>query len=148
MAEDQRTLAVRMFNATWDLIETRDRSAEQDRQMLLMACASRQLWDGIGGPMEKSTGDWQVGHVAALLGHASLSLDFANAAYEQAISGEVPAWMIASTSEGLARAHAAAGHALERDAWIQRTRQLLQAVEDDEDRSLVETQLSTVPSVG
>jgi hypothetical protein len=58
MAAERRALAVTMFNRTWDLLETADRTTAQDQQMLLAACASRQLWADIGGPMELTTGDW------------------------------------------------------------------------------------------
>ncbi|MEO8330123.1 MAG: hypothetical protein ABI586_08970, partial [Candidatus Nanopelagicales bacterium] len=110
MTNDQRTMAVQAFNQAWDLIDKQDRTAEEDRQLLLLACASRQLWDDIGEPMQLVTGDWQVAHVAALLGYTSLSLEFATAAFERASSSEVPLWLLASTCEGLARAHAVAGH--------------------------------------
>lgn len=144
MTEGQRELAVRMFNATWDLIDTSVRTPEQDRQMLTMACASRQLWDEIGGPTELVTGDWLVAHVASKLGHASLALDFAVAANARASVSDLPKWLLASTCEGLARAHAAADHATERDVWIERAKQLLEEVDDDEDRALIESQIASI----
>ena len=144
MADEQRKLAVGMFNATWALIDTKDRSPEQDREMLTAACASRQLWGNIGGPEQLVTGDWQVAHVASLLGHTALALDFATAAYSRAAVSEVPGWLKASACEGLARAHAVAGHSQERDAWIDRARQLLAEVDDAEDRELIESQIATI----
>ena len=100
----------------------------------------------IGGPTEVVTGDWQIAHVAALTGHDDLSLDFANAAYELAIESDVPLWLVASTCEGLARAHAAAGHQAERDAWIAKAREQLVKVDDKEDRELIESQIASIPS--
>ncbi len=82
--------------------------------------------------------------MAALTGHADLSLDFAAAAYERASDADVPLWLKASTCEGLARAHAAAGHEAERDAWVLKTRELLEQVDDAEDRALIEGQLATI----
>ena len=143
----QRELAVDYFNAAWDLIDQDQRTAEQDRQMLQYSFASRQLWGEIGGSVEVVTGDWQIGHVASLIGYSDLALDFANAAYERAISTDVPRWLVASTCEGLARAHAAAAHDDERDVWVAKAREHLAAVEDDEDREQIEAQLATVPGV-
>lgn len=133
-----------MFNGTWDLIDTLERTPEQDRQMLAMACASRQLWDDIGGPMELVTGDWLVAHVASKLGYEPLALDFAAAANARAAVSDLPKWLAASTCEGLARAHAAAGHSEERDVWIEQAQQLLAEVDDDEDRALIESQIASI----
>jgi hypothetical protein len=141
---DQRDQAVGMYNATWALIEAPDRTPEQDRRMLTLACASRQLWDDIGGPEQLAVGDWQIAHVASLLGHAGLALEFAAAAYDRAVSSDVPTWLVASTCEGLARAHAVAGHSEERDAWIVRAEETLSAVDDPEDRELIESQIATI----
>ena len=146
MLDEQRRLAKTMFNATWDLIETPDRTAAQDRSMLTTACASRRLWDGLGGPEQLATGDWLIAHVAALLGHAALALDVATAAYDQATAADVPAWLKASVCEGMARAHAAAGRTADRDAWIDRTRLRLAEVADADERALIESQLATIPT--
>lgn len=144
MTDAQKSLAVQCFNQTWDLIDRGDRSAADDRRMLTLSMASRALWDDIGGDEQWITGDWQVAHVAALTGHADLSLDFAACAYERAAGADVPLWLRASTCEGLARAHAAAGHPAERDAWVVKARELLEQVDDTEDRALIEGQLGTI----
>lgn len=147
MTDDQRALALQFFNQVWDLIDRPGRTAGEDRQMLTSAMASRALWDDIGGDEQRVTGDWQVAHVAALLGHVDVSLDFAAAAFELALAADVPVWLKASTCEGLARAHAAAGHQAERNAWALKARELLGQVEDDEDRELIEGQLATIDGV-
>ena len=144
MTDDVRGLAVQFYNQTWDLIDRTGRTPDDDRQMLTFAMASRALWAGIGGPEQWITGDWQVAHVAALTGHAGLALEFASAAFERAAEADVPLWLKASTCEGLARAHAAAGHDVERDAWVLKARELLEQVDDPEDRAVIEGQLATV----
>jgi hypothetical protein len=147
MTDQQRGFAVDYYNQTWDLIDQVDRSSADDRRMLTLAMASRALWDGIGGDEQQITGDWQVAHVAALTGHADLSLDFAAAAYERAADADVPLWLKASTCEGLARAHAAADHEAERYAWVVKARELLERVDDADDRVLIEGQLATIDGV-
>ncbi len=144
MTDQQRGFAVQYYNQTWDLIDQAGRTPGDDRRMLTLAMASRALWDDIGGDEQLITGNWQVAHVAALTGHADLSLDFAAAAYERASDTDVPLWLKASTCEGLARAHAAAGHEAERDAWVLKARELLEQVDDADDRVLIEEQLATV----
>jgi hypothetical protein len=112
----QRALAAQLFNRTWELLESA-RSSADDRVMLACAVASRLHWTGIGTDENYAAGDWLVAHVASHLGYADVALDFAASAYETALAAEppVPAWLIASTQEGLARANAAAGHDDERE---------------------------------
>jgi hypothetical protein len=44
----------------------------------------------------------------------------------------------------MARAHAAAGHADERDAWVARAQEILGRVDDADDRQLIEEQLASI----
>jgi hypothetical protein len=144
----QRALAVRLFNRTWELLDAK-RDEAVDREVLATAMASRLHWQGVGTDDNLAVGDWLVAHVASRLGLADLALDFAAAAHERATtsSQEMPAWLVASTLEGLARAHAVAGHQEERDAFAADARRVLEAVDDDEDREIVESQLATVPGL-
>ena len=144
MGETRRDLAVALYNQTWALLDTEDRDPEDDRRMITSAMGSRALWQPIGGPEQQAIGDWQVAHVASVLGYADLALEFATAAYATASSSEVPTWLLASTCEGLARAHAVAGHRPERDEWIGRAQEVLQRVDDADDRELIESQLASI----
>jgi hypothetical protein len=145
---DQRALAVSLFNRTWDLLEA-DRDDAGDRMLLATALASRLHWEGIGTDENYAAGDWLVAHVASRLGHADLALDFAAAAHQRAVEADppVPQWLVASTQEGMARAHAVAGHDEERDHWAADARSTLEDVDDTEDRELIESQLATVPGL-
>ena len=146
--ELQRAVAVETFNRTWELLEA-DRSPAEDRLLLACALASRLHWDDIGTDESHATGDWLVAHVASHLGYADLALDFAAAAHERAASADPPLepWLLASTMEGLARAHAAAGHDDERDRWAARSRETLLTVDDADDRDLIASQLATIPGL-
>ena len=145
----QRALAVRLFNRTWELLESPDRDDAADREVLATAMASRLHWEGLGTDENLAAGDWLVAHVASRLGHAELALDFAAAAHERVTTStaDLPVWLLASTLEGLARAHAVAGHDEEREAFAADARRVLEAVEDEEDREIVEGQLATVPGL-
>jgi hypothetical protein len=137
-------LAVELFNQTWALLGQESRTPADDRRMLAAAMGSRALWQTVGEAEQHTVGDWQVAHVASVLGYADLALDFATSANETAAGAEVPLWLVASTCEGMARAHAAAGHADERDAWIARAQEILGRVDDAGDRQLIEEQLASI----
>jgi hypothetical protein len=143
---DHRGLAVTYFNRAWDLIDTPDRTAEQDRDLLAAAFASRQHWVDAGGTQQNlAVSDWQVAHTASLAGLADTALAFASAAVDRSESADLPVWMQASAHEGLARAHAAAGDRDGFDREAARTRELLTSVDDPEDRDLVSSQLASIP---
>jgi hypothetical protein len=143
-----RALAVQLFNRTWELLES-PRSPADDRVMLASALASRLHWTDIGTDENYAVGDWLVAHIASHLGYCDLALDFAASSYETALAAEppVPLWMVASAQEGLARAHACAGHDEERDRFAADARATLDAVDDAEDRELIAGQLASIPGL-
>ncbi len=143
----ERELAKRLFNSTWELIETADRTPGQDRLMLVTACASWLHWDAVGTVENRAIADWQIAHVASLLGYGELALAHATASYELTRSANLPDWMHASALEGLARAHAAAGNEAERDAYLRLASEALAVVTEPEERELIASQIATVPAV-
>lgn len=145
----QRRLAVDLFNRTWGLLESADRTAADDRAMLASAMASRLHWQSIGTDVNYAAGDWLVAHVASRLGYADLALDFAAAAHERVTAAQPPpdGWLLASTMEGLARAHDAAGHDEERDRWADEARRVLDTVDDQEDREIIASQIASIPGL-
>ncbi|HTR70495.1 MAG TPA: hypothetical protein VMH41_09760 [Mycobacteriales bacterium] len=143
---DHRALASGYFNAAWDLIDLDPRTAEQDRDMIGIALASRQHWIEAGGtPTHLATSDWQVAHAASLAGFGELAMTFALAAVERAESNPVPDWLVASAHEGLARAYASVGDVAGYEREAATTRELLEKVSDPDNRDLVAGQLASIP---
>jgi hypothetical protein len=140
-----KIFAASAFNQAWDLIEKPDRSSEEDSAMLLATFASRHHWETVGTDENRVVGDWQVAHVAAILGYAPLALRFARAALDRAVEQGFEGWRLASCHEGMARAHACSGDEPERDRHLRTARRLLDNVDDPEERRLVESQLESVP---
>lgn len=147
MTDEHRRQAVAYFNATWDLIDLSKRTAEQDRDMLTFAFASRQHWLEAEGTADNlAVADWQIAHAASQAGLADVALAFARAAVDRAESSDLAPWLKASTHEGLARAHALAGDGGGFTYEVDLTKALLEKVADAEDRALVETQLASIPA--
>ena len=148
-ADDSTTwhkiFAASAFNQAWDLIDKPERSIRDDDEMLMATFASRHHWEAVGTDENRVVGDWQIAHVASLLGYASVALRFARAALDRAVEQGFEGWRLASCHEGMARAHACSGDEVERDRHIRAARRLLDSVDDPEERGLVESQLETVP---
>lgn len=146
--EWRKALAKEAFNQAWDLIDVSSRSEDEALEMLIAAAASRYLWQTVGAEEQHMVGDWQVAHTLSLLGEGVLALRFASAALATAVRNSWEDWRKASCLEGMARAHAAAGHDGERDRYAGLCRQALAALDDPEDRELVGSQLESIPGVG
>jgi DNA-binding transcriptional MerR regulator len=146
-AATRRALAVGLFNRTWELIETPDRTSAQDDEMIHAAHASRYHWGEVGEPIRLARGEWQCARVYATLGRGEPALWHANRclAIVEADEEGREDWDLAAAFEGLARASAVAGDRAARDAWVARAQEALTAIADPEDRRVIEGDLATVP---
>jgi hypothetical protein len=145
--EEHNRLGRQLFNSTWELIDKPDRSPDDDVEMLLRATASRYHWGQIGGPEEVASGDWQVAHVACLVGLADLAQRFAARSLATATAEGWRGWRLASAHEGMARACAAAGDSLGRSRHVAAAEAALAEEADEEDREIVASQLASIPDV-
>ncbi len=147
-ASARRSEAIAAFKRAWELIDSPQRTPSDDAEMLAAAFASRYLWETVGEDEQRAVGDWQIAHVASLLGNADLALAWARRALDRVVQNGWTDWRLASCYEGMARAEAAAGNGRERDRWVALARETLEGLDDEEDRELIGSQLATVPTVG
>jgi hypothetical protein len=145
--EWHRQIAVDLFNGTWELIDRVERTPDDDAEMLVRAMTSRWHWSQVGGPEELASGDWQIAHVASLLGHGDLALRFAERNLTAATALGWTGWRLASAHEGMARAFAAAGDADGRRHHVALAEAALAAESDPGDRQIIADQLATVPEI-
>jgi catechol 2,3-dioxygenase-like lactoylglutathione lyase family enzyme len=143
----RRRQAIAAFNRAWDLIVSPERTAGDDDEMLAAAFASRYLWDAEGGDEQRAVGDWQVAHVASLLGNAELALARARRALERVEQNGWTDWRLASCYEGMARAESVAGNGAEADRWAGLAREVLGTLDDEDERELIGSQLASIPDL-
>ena len=105
--EFHRKVAADCFNRAWDYLDMTTRGPDSEREMLLLAHASRYHWGLVGSPKNKAVGDWQISRIYAALGQAELALLFAKCSLavseRNGLAGTIP-----SGYEGVARAFATA----------------------------------------
>lgn len=134
-----------LFNATWELIDKPDRSADDDAAMLEAAMGSLYHWTQVGEPEQVATGYWQVAHVASLLGFGLLAWAYANRSLAIAEAEGFTDWRKASVLEGVARAAAAYGDAAEHEKYYALAKDAIDAIESDDERAVIAGQFATVP---
>lgn len=146
MSDERTSLAKRAFNTAWDLIDLAERDAEQARTLVVRAMASRYLWEEVGGEEQLCFGDWQSAYALSLAGAGDLALSFASAALERAEAAGWTDWRLASCHEGVARACRVLGDRSGFEEHAARCREILEGVEDAEDRELIASQLESIPA--
>ena len=141
----RRALAVGLFNHVWTLLETADRTPEQDDEMVHAVHASRYHWGEVGEARNLAIGEWQCSRVYAVLGRGEPALHHARRCLELVDGHEVEPWLRASAYEALARAHAVAGDRAAAADWKARAVAAIAAGDDADEREVVERDLATLP---
>jgi hypothetical protein len=146
--EDERQLAVDLFNHVWVLLDRPDRTPEDDDLMVHAAHASAFHWSKVGTPVNGVRGEWQCSRVYAVLGRAEPALHHARRCLELSEAApDLEEFDLPFAYEAMARALAVAG---DRDAardYLARGREAAAGIADAEDRAIVERDLdSAVPS--
>jgi hypothetical protein len=141
---DERRLAADLFNGVWSLLETENRSQDDDDRMLHMAHASRHHWGTVGTPANLARGEWLCSRVYAVLGRAEPSLHHARRVLEICERHGIGDWDLAFAHEAIARAQSLAGQTeAARDA-VRAARAVV--IAGDEDRELLAADLATLPA--
>jgi len=141
-----RKTAKQCFNKTWDYLEKKNRTPDDDRQMLILAHASRYHWGLVGNARNLAVGEWQISRVYAGLKQAEASLLFAKSSLELVIKNNLSD-LLPSAYEGLARAYAIAQQPqLARD-YVVKARKELESIKDEEDRKIFSEQINETESL-
>lgn len=140
----ERILAVDMFNATWDLLDSEDRTAEEDRTMLGSALASRLHWRHVGEPKNFSISDWQVSRVFSVLGDVDRAKEYGQSALDIAAEYGLGPFYVGYAEEALARAAALDGDGEELHHWMSRALASLDDIEDGDARELLRADLEEI----
>lgn len=119
-----RKTAIACFNNTWAFLVKRDRTVDEDSQMLTEAHTSRYHWKLIGDAHNFAINDWQISRVYAALNQPHLALHFAKSALALMQEDELSD-ILQSGYEGMARAYAVAKDHESAKNYIKKAREQL-----------------------
>ncbi len=105
----------------WELLQKPDRSQSDKNELLYAAHACTYHWRFVGTAVHQQRGEWLIGHVHVVLGHANEALRHAERCFEltQSNKNTMQDFDLAYAFEGLARAHAMIGdHKMAREFLI------------------------------
>jgi hypothetical protein len=144
--EQERQLAVDLFNRAWKLMELEARTPEQDDELVHTAHASAYHWLQVGTAANRARSEWQCSRVYVTLGRVEPALHHARRCLElcEASPGALEDWDLPFAHEALARAHALAGDLDEAARHLALARELGARIQDAEDREHLEADLATL----
>ena len=139
-----RYFSAHCFNQTWALLETPNRSAAEDEQMLLLAMASLWHWTQRPDckPRNLAVGYWLISRVYAALGQSDNASIYAGKCLILS-EGDEP-FYIASAHEASARAARLAGNTETVARHLAEARRLAALVTEADDRASLEADLASI----
>jgi hypothetical protein len=144
--KEQRRLAADLFNLVWTLLESPNRSPEEDERMVHAAHASRFHWGEAGEPVNLARGDWQISRVYAVLGRAEPALHHARRCLETCQDNGIEDFDLAFAYEALARASAVAGRSEDAATYAGLARQAGERIGEPEERDIFFSDLAGLPA--
>lgn len=135
--EAHKKFAADFFNKTWEYIEKKNRSEEDDEKMINLAHASRLHWDFAGSYLQYQRGEWMLSLIYSLVGRGEPALYHAERCLELTDKyGDIEEYGfedfdIAFAYECMARAHKVAGNEEEYNKYYELAEEKGEEIEDD-----------------
>lgn len=149
-----RWFGVQLNNQMWEVIEDDGVGSQtpvlEKERMLYSAYASAYHWRNVGNEANFARGEHLISRMAARLGEGDVALRHARRCLEliEAYPDVMEDWDMPFAHEALARASAAAGDLGAARTHFDQATELAQAVIDETDREIIDTELSRGPWFG
>lgn len=145
--ETHRALGAGLYNRTWDLLAIEGRSPARDDELVDTAHASAWHWRQVGNPANTARAHWLLARVYAVLGRGEPAVHHARRADAVVSAGGegFEEWDAAAAAEAMARALWVAGDETGASEWKASATRLAAAIEDAEDRRVIEADLAAIP---
>lgn len=143
-AAAHRYFSAHCFNAAWELIDKKERTAEETEQMIQLCQASLWHWSRRPDVTEqnRSVGFWQAARVYALAGQPDSARRYGKLSLEAA--ADCPPFYKGFAYEALARAERVAGDKPRMKEYLSLARKQAEAVKDLEERKMLEADLDSL----
>ena len=142
--EQQRQIAVDLFNRVWSLIDQPERAREQDDEMVHAAHASRYHWGEVGEPVNLVRGEWQISRVYAVLRRPEPALHHARRCLELCQQHGIGDFDLAYAYEAMARAYHIMGQRQAAEQYLEFARDAGERIDEDDDRRLFMSDIADV----
>lgn len=141
----QRKLAAQANNRAWALADQPTRSGPEQEEMLQAAHAAAYGWKRVGTASNIAHANQLLAHVYALLGLAEPAQHHLRQSEPFFLEGPSAPWELAFAHLVAAHVAGAAGHREAHALRYQAAVAAIEALQDPEDRSILQTSLRVVP---
>ncbi len=146
LAAAHHWFSVDCFNRAWEYINKKERTPEEDEEMIRLSLAS--TWHWTQRPdctnVNLSISLWQNSRVYALAGQAENARRYGQMCLDVSQSEDLPPFYRGYAYEALARAERLGGNPQVVKALVIEARRLAEQVTDEEDRNLLQADLDTI----
>lgn len=139
-----RKWAIQLFNETWDLIEKKDRTGDEDSQMLEKAYASLYHWRQVGTTLNLVRGYWQVSRVHAILGQGDAAYFYGILGVEHCEAEGYGDFDLAFAYESVARAEKSRGNSETMNSWFERGQTAAENISKEQDKKYFLSELVSI----
>ncbi len=141
-----RWFSVDCFNRAWEYINKKDRTPEEDEEMIRLSLAS--TWHWTQRPdctnVNRAISLWQNSRVYVLAGQIENARRYGQMCLEASQIADVPPFYLGYAYEALARAENQGGDHQQVKALVMEAKRLAEQVADEEDRNLLLADLDTI----
>lgn len=143
--DEHRSLAVKAFNGTWDLIDKKNKSKREVLEMIHMAHTSRHHWKEAGGTeLNLARGEWQISHVYSLAGLGESALFHAEAYFDSVKENDFRDFDLVFAYEALAYAHKVLGNEELKEKYLKEGYANIDQCEKQGDKDYCKSQLDLI----
>jgi hypothetical protein len=132
--EAHQAFAVGLFNFTWDLLEKKDRNADDNAMMISSAHGSLYHWSRIGKPLNLQRGEWMVAHVYTILSHKEEALFHAQRCLNVTLDNKIDDFDLSFAYEGYSGALALNGSKSESDKYYKLAEKSAEDIKKKDDK--------------
>jgi hypothetical protein len=138
--EFHEKLAKSAFNKTWDYLDKKDRTSEDDFNMIHTVHASRYHWgvlvsEGKGQPINLQRGEWIISRVYAVLGRGEPALYHAKICLKLTEEHDIGDFDLAFAYEAMARASAVLKNEKDFDKYSKLAKEAGERIKKKDDRN-------------
>lgn len=144
LQEWHKKQAIDNFNSTWDYIDKKDRTKEDDINMIHTAHASRFHWGKIGTALEFARGEWQISRVYSLLGMPESALYHANYSLELCLDNDIKDFDLAFAYEAVARSYMTAKNEEQMKKYLILAKEASENINKEEDKKYFLSELDSI----
>ena len=134
------------FNKAWDLIDKKNRSAEDDEEMIRLSLTSTWHWTQRPDCTARnlSVGYWQTSRIYSILGQAENAKMYGQLCLKASQEDDVPPFYLGYAYEALARAEMVVGDKKKMGEYLQEARRVADLVSDSDAKQMLLDDLDTI----